>query len=157
MWSFISDAASSLLVICCHQSDSHLYVLKVVNIKKNIYREMTWPWCRILIVTAVAITDVGVYIYDHYSGSNNDQLPISYPAHISGAIAGLLIGITCLKNLHWEKHEKYIWAISVCIFVLLIGSAMIFSIANPSHFTSSVRQTYQAMSNVNCSSGPIIL
>ena len=84
------------------------------------------------IVSLVAITDVAVYIYEHYSGHSTDQIPISYPAHISGALAGLLVGIVCLKNLRWERHERYIWAVSVCIFALLIGSAIIFSIANPS-------------------------
>ena len=45
-----------------------------------------------------------------------------YTAHRSGALASLLLGITCLKNLRWECHERYIWAVSATVFVLLIGS-----------------------------------
>ena len=126
---------------------------------------MTCPWCRMFIVSLVAITDVAVYIYEHYSGHSTDQIPISYPAHISGALAGLLVGIVCLKNLRWERHERYIWAVSVCIFALLIGSAIIFSIANPSYFSAALRtpnyfysqDSWQNMPPVNCSSGPFIL
>jgi hypothetical protein len=101
---------------------------------------MACPWCRVLIVTIVAISDVAVYVYDlyisdHKKSSTGGSVPIGYAAHISGAIAGLLVGIMCLKNLRWERHEKYIWAVSACIFFLLIGSAIIWSIAFPSHFT----------------------
>ena len=60
--------------------------------------------------------------------------PVSYAAHMSGALTGLLVGITCLKNLRWERHERYIWAVSATVFVLLIGSAVVWSLANPGHF-----------------------
>lgn len=118
---------------------------------------MTCPWCRMFVVSLVAITDVAVFIYEHYNkGDTPDQISISYPAHISGALAGLLVGITCLKNLRWERHERYIWAVSVIVFVLLIGSAIVFSIANPSYFASATKSR-PFYSPVNCTSLPIVL
>jgi membrane associated rhomboid family serine protease len=62
---------------------------------------MALPWCRVLIVIIVAVSDIAVYFYGIYV-SNSSQVPIGYAAHISGAIAGLLVGIVCLKNLRWE-------------------------------------------------------
>jgi peptidoglycan/LPS O-acetylase OafA/YrhL len=118
---------------------------------------MTCPWCRMFIVSLVAVTDVAVYIYEHYNkGNNPNQISVSYPAHISGAMAGLLIGITCLKNLRWERHERYIWLVSVIVFALLIGSAMIFSISNPSYFAAAT-QSRTIYNYVNCSMLPVVL
>jgi membrane associated rhomboid family serine protease len=66
---------------------------------------MALPWCRVLIVIIVAVSDIAVYFYGIYV-SNSSQVPIGYAAHISGAIAGLLVGIVCLKNLRWEHQEN---------------------------------------------------
>ena len=102
-----------------------------------IFREMTCPWCRVFVVSVVAVTDVAVYIYNmHVVGSAGAQ-PVSYAAHLEGAITGLLVGITCLKNLRWETHERYVWAVSATVFVLLIGSAIVFSVAYPSWFVGT--------------------
>ena len=94
---------------------------------------MVCPWCRIIVVCVVAFTDVVVYIYDMYVVGHSN--PVSYPAHIAGAVTGLLVGITALKNLRWEKHERYIWAASICTFVALMLVAIIWNLAAPTHFT----------------------
>lgn len=113
---------------------------------------MALPWCRVIVVVVVAVSDIAVYIYDLYISDNHGaQVPIGYAAHISGAISGLLVGIMCLKNLRWERHEKYIWAASACIFAILIGTAIIWSIAFPSHFIG-IRHIY----NVTCISDDIL-
>lgn len=49
-------------------------------------REMICPWCRIFIVCVVACTDIVVYVYDMYVAGHAN--PVSYPAHIAGAITG---------------------------------------------------------------------
>ncbi len=101
-------------------------------------REMTCPLCRILLVAIVAVSDIGVYIYNVYIAPSDvtgaGVLPVGYTAHISGATAGLLVGIMGLKNLRWERHEKYIWAVSAFIFFVLISTAIIWSVAFPEHF-----------------------
>lgn len=95
---------------------------------------MACPWCRIFVVLAVALTDVVVYVYDIYV-VGGDQKPISYPAHIAGAATGLLVGIVCLKNLKWERHERFIWVFSILSFGVLMLVAIVWNIAVPSHFT----------------------
>ena len=47
---------------------------------------MICPWCRIFIVCVVACTDIVVYVYDMYVVGHAN--PVSYPAHIAGAITG---------------------------------------------------------------------
>ena len=111
---------------------------------------MALPLCRVLIVIIVAVSDIAVYVYGIYV-SQSPQVPIGYAAHVSGAIAGLLMGIVCLKNLRWEQHEKYVWAFSACIFGLLIGSTIVYSVAFPSHFVG-VRH----VRNITCVSNDII-
>ena len=112
-------------------------------------REMAlWP-VRVLVVMVVAITDVGVYVYDAFI--SDQPQPISYPAHISGAISGLLVGIMCLKNLRWETYEKYIWAASTLLFVIMISTAIIWSLAFPSHFIG-IRERV----NITCIKGDIL-
>ena len=115
----------------------------------------------ILVVLVVALADVIVYVYDMYVVGHTN--PVSYPAHISGAITGLLMGITVLKNLRsvthsvcrkrhalhneirldfdfpfrscrWEQHERVIWAVSVCTFVVLMLVGIVWNVAVPSHF-----------------------
>ncbi len=85
-----------------------------------------------LIVLVVAVTDTVVYIYDQYVAGH--AKPVSYPAHISGAVTGLLVGISALKNLNWEPHERYIWAASTFTFALLMLVAIVWNLAVPGHF-----------------------
>lgn len=83
-------------------------------------------------VLVVALTDVAVYVYDMYVVGHTN--PVSYPAHISGAITGLLVGVIALKNLRWEPHEKYIWVASTVTFATLMLTAIVWNLAWPSHF-----------------------
>jgi len=105
------------------------------------FREMTCPWCRLLVVLLVALTDTLVFIYDAYfakaGGGGDEPLPVSYPAHVSGAVTGLLVGISALKNLRWEPHERFIWVISTVTFCSLILVAVVWNMAVPSHFPGS--------------------
>jgi hypothetical protein len=116
---------------------------------------MTWPWFRIFFVTLIGISDVIIYFY-RQSDVANLEPPVSYPAHISGAVIGLLAGITCLKNLRWENFERYIWAGSVCLCLIILGAPIVFSLANPNYFTASVN--YLNFHDLTqCTSGPIII
>ena len=151
-WSVCFDYSTSwysdheLSVTCCKLFEEFKFTPSLLY-----FSEMTLPWCRVLVVVIVAVSDVAVYIYDIYLSGTQNGKPIGYAAHISGAIAGLFVGILVLRNLRWEKHERYIWAFSFSLFVLLIGSAIIWSIAVPSHF-SGIRHKV----NITCISANIL-
>jgi len=114
-------------------------------------KEMTLAWCRVLTVVIVAVSDVAVYVYDIYLSAETTQKPVGYAAHIAGAFAGLFVGILVLRNLRWERHERYIWAFSACVFLLLIGSPIIWSLAVPSHFVGIRHQV-----NITCLSDHVL-
>ena len=109
---------------------------------------MTWPWGRMLLVLLVAATDVIVYFTRQSDETAAGLEPVSYPAHISGAAIGLLAGITFLKNLHWERFERYVWAGSAFIAALMLVLPIVFSLASPEH--------YMTVSDL-CSSAPTII
>jgi len=90
------------------------------------HREMSYPWWRVAVVSITAITDAAVYVYET-AVLGQPSKPISYPAHIAGAVAGLLIGVVCLRNLSWEKHQRYIWIISLFIYAILIFVAIVWN------------------------------
>ena len=62
------------------------------------HREMSQPWVRVGVVSVTAATDVGVYVYQA-AVVGGPARPVSYPAHLAGAGAGLLVGVLCLRNL----------------------------------------------------------
>lgn len=82
------------------------------------HREMSYPWWRLAVVSLTALTDAGVYVYEAVLG--RAAKPVSYPAHIAGAVAGLLVGLVCLRNLSWEPHQRYIWLACLVTYALLI-------------------------------------
>ena len=72
------------------------------------HREMSHPWLRVGVVSLTAATDVCVYIYQT-AVLGQPAKPVSYPAHIAGAVAGLLVRTSVLQfSLHflvfrWES------------------------------------------------------
>jgi len=47
-----------------------------VYLKLIFFREMSSPLCRLFIVCLVAVTDVAVYIYEHFNGNDTEQVKI---------------------------------------------------------------------------------
>lgn len=65
------------------------------------HREMSHPWLRVGVVSLTAATDVCVYIYQT-AVLGQPAKPVSYPAHIAGAVAGLLVRTSVLLfSLHF--------------------------------------------------------
>ena len=114
------------------------------------FREMRCPeyLCRVFIVITVAITNVTVYIYNmHVVGTAAGAQPVSYATLLAGAITRFLVGITCLRNLRWEAHERIVWAVSGTIFILLIGSAVVFSVTYPLYFEEAIEVNEELLKN----------
>ena len=130
------------------------FIILILIIKSFFHREMTFPWCQILVVVVLITTDIAVYVYDimvvghHY--------PVSYPANIAGAIMGLLVGIIFLKNLRWEKHKRVIWIISVLLFIAMMLCAIIFNIVGGGHFTGAAIDPTLLAGEPGCMSNNIL-
>jgi len=98
------------------------------------HREMSHPKWRVAIVLLVALTDIVVYVYETVVLGQPSK-PISYPAHVAGAIAGLFVGLVCLRHLSWGKRQRYLWWISITFFSIMMLIGLIWNLADQSHFT----------------------
>lgn len=80
----------------------------------------------------LASCDVGFAIYSRYeSEPYSTTIPsVSFVAHVTGAVAGLTIGLIVLKNFEQRLHEQLLWWIALGIYCACIIFAIIFNVVN---------------------------
>lgn len=99
------------------------------------WREMEYPVIQLAVFVIITGCDIGTAVYDRYVLDINEH--IGYAAHFAGAIAGLLVGINILRNITVTRKERIIWWISIVTYIALMGTAIIWNAAFPSHFPPS--------------------
>lgn len=57
--------------------------------------------------------------------------PVSYVAHLTGALAGLTIGLLVLKNFEQKLHEQLLWWIALGVYAACTIFAILFNVMNP--------------------------
>lgn len=57
--------------------------------------------------------------------------PVSYVAHLTGALAGLTIGLLVLKNFEQKLHEQLLWWVALGVYAACTIFAVLFNIMNP--------------------------
>lgn len=77
-----------------------------------------------------ASADVGFAIYDRYA-SEQIGPPVSYVAHLTGALAGLTIGLLVLKNFEQKLHEQLMWWVALGVYAACTIFAVLFNVSNP--------------------------
>jgi rhomboid-related protein 1/2/3 len=77
-----------------------------------------------------ASADVGFAIYDRYA-SEQVGPPVSYVAHLTGALAGLTIGLLVLKNFEQKLHEQLMWWVALGVYAACTIFAVLFNVSNP--------------------------
>ncbi|KAL3271049.1 hypothetical protein HHI36_021549 [Cryptolaemus montrouzieri] len=98
--------------------------------------EMTYPALQLLVYLIVIGADVGTAIYNRYVLDVGEH--IGYVAHLTGAIAGLLVGLNVLRNLEVTRRERIIWWTSIILYTSLMATAIIWNLAWPSYWPSNV-------------------
>lgn len=78
---------------------------------------------RVIGVLLVASCDVGVAIWDRYAAAIT-PLPVSYIAHLTGALSGLCVGLVVLKNF----DQKLSWSVTWWIASFVYLAWVIFSV-----------------------------
>lgn len=68
----------------------------------------------------------------------NQQYPVSYVAHLTGALAGLTIGFLVLKNFEQKLHEQLLWWLSLGFYAACTLFAILFNVLNGANFSISV-------------------
>ncbi|CAL4070726.1 unnamed protein product [Meganyctiphanes norvegica] len=106
-----------------------LLAAHLANVLNN-YSNMQFPSLRLLAVAFVATTDMGFAVYDYFNGMMFG-LPVSYIAHLTGALAGLTLGLVILKNFNQKIQHHLLWWISLGTFTACIVFTIIFNILHP--------------------------
>ncbi|UYV75293.1 RHBDL3 [Cordylochernes scorpioides] len=100
-----------------------LLAAHLANVLLN-YHQMEFGIVRLVGIFVIASADVGFAIYGRYSGGE----PTSYVAHLTGALAGLTIGLLVLKNFEQKLHEQMLWWLALGIYAACILFALLFNI-----------------------------
>ncbi|XP_065338239.1 protein rhomboid [Cloeon dipterum] len=106
-----------------------LLAAHLANVLLN-YNNMEFGIVRLIGIFIVASADVGFAIYDRYA---SEQLgpPVSYVAHLTGALAGLTIGLLVLKNFEQKLHEQLMWWVALGVYAACTIFAILFNVSNP--------------------------
>ncbi|XP_067129225.1 rhomboid-related protein 2-like [Centruroides vittatus] len=91
-----------------------LLAAHLANVVLN-YNQMELGIVRLIGIFLVASADVGFAIYNRYSLDYHGA-PVSYVAHLTGALAGLTIGLLVLKNFEQKLHEQVMWWIALGVY-----------------------------------------
>lgn len=105
-----------------------LLAAHLANVLLN-YNQMQFGLVRLVGVFLIASADVGFAVYDRYAAEPHGP-PVSYVAHLTGALAGLTIGLLVLKNFEQKLHEQLLWWVALGVYAACTLFAVLFNIFN---------------------------
>lgn len=106
-----------------------LLAAHLANVMLN-YHSMQYGILRLAAIFIFASCDVGFAIYARYAVESSYCPSVSYVAHLTGALAGLTIGLLVLKNFEQKLHEQLLWWIALGAYAACTLFAVIFNIMN---------------------------
>lgn len=92
---------------------------------------MEYALVQLFVFLIFCMTDLGFSVYRHINDVN-DQ--VGYVAHLSGAVAGLLVGIGVLRNLKVRPWERKLWWFAVTVYCGLMLAGIASHVLFPEHF-----------------------
>ncbi|XP_039965287.1 protein rhomboid [Bactrocera neohumeralis] len=115
----------------------------LANITLN-YRQMRYAVAQLLSVLIFVSCDLGYALYSQYlddegvtkptplehTWPNIDPPPVSYVAHMTGALAGFTIGLLVLKNFEHRAYENLIWWLALGVYSAFTVFAIVFNLIN---------------------------
>lgn len=108
-----------------------LLAAHLANVLLN-YNNMEFGILRLLGVFLIASVDVGFAIYDRYAADPTaTPPPVSYVAHLTGALAGLTIGLVVLKNFEQRLREQLMWWVAISVYAACTIFAILFNVLRP--------------------------
>lgn len=99
---------------------------------------MEYAIVQLFVFLIFCITDLGFSMYRHFTDVH-DQ--VGYVAHLSGAVAGLLVGLGVLRNLKVRPWERKLWWFAVTVYCGLMAAGISIHVFYPEHFPQ--QQAYQ--------------
>ncbi|XP_047344082.1 rhomboid-related protein 3 isoform X2 [Vespa velutina] len=121
-----------------HAGWLHLLFNLGVQVVVGLPLEMVHGSLRIAAVymagVLAASADVGFAIYDRYAAEQiYAGLPVSYVAHLTGALAGLTIGLLVLKNFEQRLHEQLLWWVALGVYAACTIFAVMYNLMHPNY------------------------
>lgn len=98
---------------------------------------MSYPLAQLFVFIAVTVSDVSYAVYLRYAGEGGDH--IGYAAHFFGALAGLLVGISVLRNLSVNRAEKAAQMTAIAVYATLMVTAVAWNALAKSYFPEEYR------------------
>ena len=74
-----------------------------------------------------ASVDVGFAVYDRYSHQSFEH-PVSFVAHVTGAVAGLTVGLVVLKNFEQKLREQMVWWLALGVYLSCLLFALLHNV-----------------------------
>ncbi|MDK2413612.1 rhomboid family intramembrane serine protease, partial [Aphanizomenon sp. 202] len=74
------------------------------------WSEMEFRWIQLIIIIFVSVLDLSYAFYDTYGSATPSNT--GHMAHLGGAIAGVLVGVSILRNLQRRRWERVCWWVS---------------------------------------------
>ncbi|PNF40734.1 hypothetical protein B7P43_G00652, partial [Cryptotermes secundus] len=108
-----------------------LLAAHLANVLLN-YNNMEFGIVRLIGIFVVASADVGFAVYDRYAAEQPGP-SVSYVAHLTGALAGLTIGLLVLKNFEQKLHEQLMWWVALGVYAACTIFAVLFNVFNPGY------------------------
>ena len=100
------------------------------------FKEMEYGVVRLAGLLIFAALDIANAVVARYS-STDVKHRTSYAAHLSGTIAGFLVGVMVLRNLRVKRWELVVGWIAILIYLSLAVAAVLFNILDSEHFPPS--------------------
>ncbi|XP_022916757.1 protein rhomboid isoform X2 [Onthophagus taurus] len=119
--------------VCLVGASGGVYALLAAHLANVLlnYVNMQCGILRLLGIFAIASCDVGYAIFSRYNVETLGP-PVSYVAHLTGALAGLTIGLLVLKNFEQKLHEQLLWWVALGVYAACTIFAVLFNVMNPS-------------------------
>ncbi|XP_065361641.1 protein rhomboid [Calliphora vicina] len=109
-----------------------LLAAHLANITLN-YGQMKYAIAQLVSVVIFVFCDLGYAFYTQYLAVDvtmSEAPPVSYIAHLTGALAGLTIGLLVLKNFEHRAYENLIWWLALGIYCAFTVFAIVFNLIN---------------------------
>lgn len=108
-------------------ASSGVYALLTAHVATIIinWREMKYAMIQLFLLLIYFSNDFWSSFYRQWEDPANN---VSYVAHLSGATAGVLVGIGVLRNLSVQSYEKKLWWLAVTLYLSLISAGILYNV-----------------------------
>ncbi|XP_005101581.2 rhomboid-related protein 3 [Aplysia californica] len=105
-----------------------LLAAHLANVLLN-YSHMELGILKLATVFVIASSDVGFAIWTRYSQPQGESSPpLGYTPHLTGALAGLTVGLAVLKSFQQHLHQQYMCWLALAIYTGCVGFALFWNI-----------------------------